>query len=846
MAKDIVFDFIIDGKQGTATLKGLQDELNKTKKAGGDAFKGISLNSIKAVGAIGGVAVALKEIIDIAYEVSKVLASVYKDVIDRGLELNATFETSGKVLGQALGDPELGQAAVKVIDELAEKFRANKGDAQQFAQSILPRSDSLETFSELLRLVDIQADTTGKSFDELGFSIREALSGDFVSLRDQFDVSKDQVERIKALTPEIGASAALAKVLGDEFERLGKTDISGGTFAGSLKDLQIAYDNFAERVGEPVFDELKEQINAVLSAISNNQEGINRFADALGDLAAAAARLVGSELEDLINSLDFAAIEGGIDNITRLVNAISALIDIALYGFRSGALQIAFGISTGQASIAGAGFVKALTGEYESLGDVLSRISAEQAQLESDLQQSISERGATEEAVSEDVKNRINEELASKEALKGINQELADSTEDIARAQDKYNDALDKREENAAASLRRLAELEIRQGEARTEAALRQAEDRIQAENDESRAREAILFKFNQDIARLNLDDGTARISRENAKQRADVDRDLANERISIERNYQQEIRRIQQSFSQSAQEAAINVDAQAFRQAQTQRDNDLATAGTNRQNQLDEAKQSANQQREALKAELENEIADAKEAHQKKLADLRLRLDQELEAQAFKAEQDRQRQAELDAIEDERLSRRQEQERARFDRQEAEKLLRLNESLSDQVKALFDAKQQEIEIMKQAEKAKADIQIAEAKRVAAALPIIQKPPNSTQSLLDALPIVEKQQHQPGFGTSNRRALGGPVSAGQSYLVGERGPELFRPSTSGNIVPNNQLFSPAASIFGGGGNSTTNNNTINAGFTPEIFDSPEMKFAMDRAIDAAMQRMLGQ
>lgn len=39
------------------------------------------------------------------------------------------------------------------------------------------------------------------------------------------------------------------------------------------------------------------------------------------------------------------------------------------------------------------------------------------------------------------------------------------------------------------------------------------------------------------------------------------------------------------------------------------------------------------------------------------------------------------------------------------------------------------------------------------------------------------------------------RALGGPVSGGQPYLVGERGPELFVPQVSGGIVPNNQVGS---------------------------------------------------
>ena len=45
------------------------------------------------------------------------------------------------------------------------------------------------------------------------------------------------------------------------------------------------------------------------------------------------------------------------------------------------------------------------------------------------------------------------------------------------------------------------------------------------------------------------------------------------------------------------------------------------------------------------------------------------------------------------------------------------------------------------------------------------------------------------------------RAAGGPVTGGGSYLVGERGPELFTPGTSGNITPNNAL---------GGGSITVN------------------------------------
>ena len=44
------------------------------------------------------------------------------------------------------------------------------------------------------------------------------------------------------------------------------------------------------------------------------------------------------------------------------------------------------------------------------------------------------------------------------------------------------------------------------------------------------------------------------------------------------------------------------------------------------------------------------------------------------------------------------------------------------------------------------------------------------------------------------------RANGGPVSGGQMYMVGERGPELFVPGRSGSIVPNDKMGGGESSI----------------------------------------------
>lgn len=62
------------------------------------------------------------------------------------------------------------------------------------------------------------------------------------------------------------------------------------------------------------------------------------------------------------------------------------------------------------------------------------------------------------------------------------------------------------------------------------------------------------------------------------------------------------------------------------------------------------------------------------------------------------------------------------------------------------------------------------------------------------------------------------RANGGPVAANTAYLVGERGPEVFLPSASGQIVPNVDLgtsVSRSGVMAGSGGN--TYNINVNAG-----------------------------
>jgi Flp pilus assembly pilin Flp len=85
---------------------------------------------------------------------------------------------------------------------------------------------------------------------------------------------------------------------------------------------------------------------------------------------------------------------------------------------------------------------------------------------------------------------------------------------------------------------------------------------------------------------------------------------------------------------------------------------------------------------------------------------------------------------------------------------------------------------------------------------------------------IDENPLALGSTGIAGFGLQKLfgggKALGGPVNAGTTYLVGERGPELFMPNTNGKIIPNNRLNGA-----GGGAGGTVINLTVNGAIDSE-------------------------
>ena len=85
-------------------------------------------------------------------------------------------------------------------------------------------------------------------------------------------------------------------------------------------------------------------------------------------------------------------------------------------------------------------------------------------------------------------------------------------------------------------------------------------------------------------------------------------------------------------------------------------------------------------------------------------------------------------------------------------------------------------------------------------------------------------------------GTVMAAANGGPVGMRKPYLVGERGPELFVPNQSGNIIPNHDL----AGIGGGGTNIVVNVDASGSNVEGDEDEGRALGIALSAAIETEL------
>lgn len=391
---------------------------------------------------------------------------------------------------------------------------------------------------------------------------------------------------------------------------------------------------------------------------------------------------------------------------------------------------------------------------------------------------------------------------------------LAEAQEAAASAQAKIDEAVAK----ATTDYQRdLLEADIKFERARTDALLDGQRKREDAAR-KNLERLADIERKNQEAiqdARLDLSRDEQDLATKFARETIEQRRDEGQKIVDIQTDTSQKIKDILFQSQFDLDEAESKRDAVSFLRILKQRNQDISSAQQDASREVQETQLAGQRKREELKIQQEQELSDARLANERKLADLQTNLERELEAQAINFEREREEIALNEARKLTDLATARERDKEDALRNYNEKLADLDKSLADELATV-----QKYNALLEAEAAR-HAAAMEAADQTTGRPISQRQTvqgeDQVASTRQGSVNTQRQRENyasSGPGARNRqrqqgRAFGGSVNRRQSYLVGERGPELFTPNANGRIIPNSSLV--MSNMSGAGGANSINN-----------------------------------
>lgn len=836
------YELTVEDKQILDSLKRISKAFSDMEKKGDQAVKRVSDRGVDLGGVMTGVVSrGVTALIGTIVKLGVEAVSVFGKIIVSSQQTAAEFDTTRrKFIGIFEGNEQAADAVMDKIGQRAAKLGLNLNDALSLTRGLLPDvkglEDPLEQIEKALGAVRglVQEDPV-QGIIGARIAIDEALSGNLRSLRARFEFTKTEIGLMKEAQQElgevVGTFEGLNRVLkrrGFDIERLkGSYNQAIGEMAFATSKLQIA-------LGTPITDELAAGLNRLLDISKDKGDDLEQVAGAIGDLVAMIVDFLAQNIGDFLEQLDT-------DQVLEMVNSFQELVNQALI-FADVILGLKFDD----------GFFETITGLSEALGDAVETLTNIVAWI----------KAATEAATVflDEISGGINKIKSPLQLLFGEGElggfgkdleEFKSFSEASADAQDAFNksildsaDAMSKGDRRMQEANERMKERIEKQGES-TEAGLAEAEALLKTSDtvkglseEETKAADALAkatekrlklaTQFSQKrekIARNHLqriddierdhirtidqatDDSNQKemdLAKKQATARADVERQAGIQLIDIERDFQREIDNISRQLTQDKNEAEEQQNAIAFINAIKRAESAKQEAGVRQTQATQDAGVEFDRRKDALVISQELERQQLEEAETLKLEKLREALQIKLEEERLANER---------RLEEQTIS-------------EGHRLTQVDEALTAEINKLKESGNEKLGIL--------ETQLTTENNL-----IEQKFLERTQILDDfiqkadaaALALTHVTLGAPtARGPLQGRQTGGLIGAGQSFIVGEGGPEIFTPRVSGNITPNNQLRNiPQVSLFGTG--ATTNNN-----FNPQFQLSNPAVLSPEQAI----------
>lgn len=237
-------------------------------------------NIMAGLGGVGTNLDAVRERLDITGGAANSLGSKIASLGIKFLILKAAIATAKKMLINSLETQRLDFQVTAILgsdsaDKLKEQLSATQSvitvnARMQIASGFSGITKDVNELTKLVNLTERAMARTGKTSEQVGFSIKEAMAGDFRSLRDTMDLSKADIEPLKAA---VESGKDFSKVLDELFTKRGASqgvlDAFAESGAGKVDNLKTTITDLLSIKGEtflasviPIVDKLQKIIDS--------------------------------------------------------------------------------------------------------------------------------------------------------------------------------------------------------------------------------------------------------------------------------------------------------------------------------------------------------------------------------------------------------------------------------------------------------------------------------------------------------------------------------------------------------------------------------------------------------
>lgn len=225
---------------------------------------------------------------------AKRITSAITGTAASSIQMNANIETASKNFEFFFKSADKARNVVEALRKESQAKALDFGDTIQAGKMLAIVADQSE--EKLMKLMHtaqmLQAVNPDRGISEAAFSIREAMSSDFMSLIERFNIPRNLINKIKAEGKE-GID-----VVNEALKRLGvNMDLvtaKANTFQGKWTRINSFWAELKMNMGKGIFDVVNQEM-------SDGLQHVDTYGERLQDLARIAGDVLGEELKQLID-----------------------------------------------------------------------------------------------------------------------------------------------------------------------------------------------------------------------------------------------------------------------------------------------------------------------------------------------------------------------------------------------------------------------------------------------------------------------------------------------------------------------------------------------------------------